>query len=130
MYGCAARPNNVRCPAGNAQDSAQQAADALRLKQAKETLRAAASEAERTVLQDTERVTSIYRDTGDTIERPAAPAFARPPPPSQVPPVHYLRWHCCVGDCLPLSQAGEACGMVRMGASPFLCFHHMPHPTL
>ena len=87
---CAAMPAHVRCPAGNVQDSAQQAADALRLKQAKETRRAAASEAERTVVQDTEKVTSIYRDTGDTIERPAAPAFARPPPPSQVLPLPYL----------------------------------------
>ena len=74
------------------QDTAQQAADALRLKQAKETLRAAVSETERTAVQDTEKVTSIYRDTGDTIERPAAPAFARPTPPSQVWPLHYLGW--------------------------------------
>ena len=42
------------------------------------------------MVQDTEKVTSIYRDTGDTIERPAAPAFARPPPPSQVLPLPYL----------------------------------------
>ena len=68
--------------AGKTQDRAQEAADALKLKAAKETLKAGVSVAERTAVQDTDKVTGLYRDDTRPADRPAAPAFARPPPPS------------------------------------------------
>lgn len=94
-----------RCPAGRAQDKAQQAADALKLQAAKESLKAGVSVAERTAVQDTDKVTALYRDNGDPVARPAAPAFARPPPSSQVQAHPYLKAPCDLLRCFATTSS-------------------------
>ena len=72
----------MHSPAGKAQDKAQEAADAVKLKAAKDVLKAGVNVAERTAVQDTDKVTGLYRDDTRPAAQPAAPALARPPPSS------------------------------------------------
>ena len=79
---CFRMPNQMHCPAGKAQDTAQQAADALKVKALVDAIMANAVQKHDSVRD------APCPSTGDPVNSPNVPAVDHPPATLQV-----LLWH-------------------------------------